>query len=146
LTSARTGLDRIADGDSEAVRLVAGRKVGVLAHAASVDRSLRSAVSVLRQAGARVSALFGPEHGFAGAAQDMVGVGSHDATEVPVYSLYGDDAEDLSPKPEWLRGLDAIVIDLQDPTPSAARASRARHSDKGISPSWGCIPSPCGTG
>jgi uncharacterized protein YbbC (DUF1343 family) len=44
----------------------------------------------------------------------MVGVGTHDATEVPVYSLYGDDAEDLSPKPEWLRGLDAIVIDLQD--------------------------------
>jgi len=114
LTGVRTGLDRIAHGDSEAVRLVAGRNVGLLAHAASVDRSLRPAVSVLRQAGAQVSALFGPEHGFAGAAQDMVGVGTHATAEVPVYSLYGDDAEDLSPKPEWLRGLDAIVIDLQD--------------------------------
>jgi uncharacterized protein YbbC (DUF1343 family) len=114
LTGVRTGLDRIADGDSDAVRLVAGRKVGLLAHAASVDRSLRSTVSVLRHAGARVSALFGPEHGFAGAAQDMVGVGNADNTDVPVYSLYGDDAENLSPKPEWLRGLDAIVIDLQD--------------------------------
>ena len=88
--------------------------MGLLAHAASVDRSLRPAVSVLRQAGAQVSTLFGPEHGFAGAAQDMVGVGTHSTAEVPVYSLYGDDAEDLSPKPEWLRGLDAIVIDLQD--------------------------------
>jgi uncharacterized protein YbbC (DUF1343 family) len=87
--------------------------VGLLAHSASVDRSLRPAASVLRQAGANVCALFGPEHGFAGAAQDMVGVGSHDA-EVPIYSLYGDDPQDLSPKPEWLRGLDAIVIDLQD--------------------------------
>jgi len=114
LTGVRTGLDRIADGESEAVRLVAGRNVGLLAHAASVDRSLRSAASVLRQAGACVSAFFGPEHGFAGAAQDMVGVRTHDESEVPVYSLYGDDAEDLSPKPEWLRGLDAIVIDLQD--------------------------------
>ena len=114
MTGVRTGLDRIADGDSDAVRLVAGRKVGLLAHAASVDRSLRSTVSVLRHAGARVSALFGPEHGFAGAAQDMVGVGNADNTDVPVYSLYGDDAENLSPKPEWLRGLDAIVIDLQD--------------------------------
>jgi uncharacterized protein YbbC (DUF1343 family) len=114
LTGVRTGLDRIADGDSDAVRLVAGRKVGLLAHAASVDRTLRSAASVLQQAGAHVSALFGPEHGVAGAAQDMVGVGTRDATELPVYSLYGDDAEDLSPKPEWLRGLDAIVIDLQD--------------------------------
>jgi len=114
LTGVRTGLDRLATGDSDAVRLVAGRNVGLLAHAASVDRTLRPAASVLRQAGARISALFGPEHGFAGAAQDMVGVGTDDATEIPVFSLYGDDAEDLSPKPEWLQGLDAIVIDLQD--------------------------------
>jgi len=114
LTGVRTGLDRLATGDSDAVRLVAGRNVGLLAHAASVDRTLRPAASVLRQAGARISALFGPEHGFAGAAQDMVGVGTDDTTEIPVFSLYGDDAEDLSPKPEWLQGLDAIVIDLQD--------------------------------
>ena len=113
MTGVRTGLDRIGDGEPAAVRLVRGRDVGLLAHAASVDRSLRPAASVLRQAGANVCALFGPEHGFAGAAQDMVGVGSHDA-EVPIYSLYGDDPQDLSPKPEWLRGLDAIVIDLQD--------------------------------
>ena len=114
MTGVRTGLDRLATGDSAAVRLVAGRNVGLLAHAASVDRTLRPAASVLRQAGARISALFGPEHGFAGAAQDMVGVGTDDTTEIPVFSLYGDDAEDLSPKPEWLQGLDAIVIDLQD--------------------------------
>ena len=114
MTEVRTGLDRISDGDPEALRLVAGRKVGLLAHAASVDRKLRSAARILHEAGARVSALFGPEHGFAGAAQDMVGVGSREETDVPVYSLYGDDAEDLSPDPDWLRGLDAIVVDLQD--------------------------------
>ena len=114
MTGVRTGLDRVADGDSKAVRLVAGRNVGLLAHAASVDRSFRPAATVLRAAGAEISALFGPEHGFAGAAQDMVGVGSDDDSEIPVYSLYGDDAADLSPKREWLRQLDAIVIDLQD--------------------------------
>lgn len=114
MTGVRSGLDRIADGDPDAVRLVAGRKVGLLAHAASVDRALRPALAVLDGAGARVAALFGPEHGFTGAAQDMVGVGTSDATQIPVYSLYGDDVADLSPKPEWLRGLDAIVIDLQD--------------------------------
>ena len=86
----------------------------MLAHAASVDRSLRSAANVLEAAGARISALFGPEHGFAGAAQDMVGVGSEDGAEVPVHSLYGKDAADLSPDPGWLRDLDAVVIDLQD--------------------------------
>jgi uncharacterized protein YbbC (DUF1343 family) len=107
-------LDRVADGDSKAVQLIAGRNIGLLAHAASVDRALRPAATVLREAGARISALFGPEHGFAGAAQDMVGVDSDDGPEVPVYSLYGDDAADLSPNPEWLRDLDAVVIDLQD--------------------------------
>lgn len=114
MTGVRTGLGRIAEGDREATRLVSGRKVGLLAHAASVDHSLRPAISVLRHAGAHIVALFGPEHGVAGAAQDMVGVGSHNASEIPVYSLYGDDVQDLSPRPEWLQGLDAIVIDLQD--------------------------------
>lgn len=114
MTGVRTGLDRIADGDSKALRLVAGRNVGLLAHAASVDRSLRPAATVLEAAGARIRALFGPEHGFAGAAQDMIGVGSEEGPGIPVYSLYGDDAADLSPNPDWLRDLDAVVIDLQD--------------------------------
>lgn len=114
MTSVRTGLDRVADGDLEAVRSIAGRNVGLLAHAASVDRGLRPAAAVLEQAGARIRALFGPEHGFSGAAQDMIGVGTRSAAELPVYSLYGDDVSHLSPKPEWLRDLDAIVIDLQD--------------------------------
>lgn len=114
MTTVRTGLDRIAAGDSKAARLVAGRNIGLLAHAASVDRSLRPAATVLDEAGARVSAFFGPEHGFAGAAQDMVGVNTDATDEIPVYSLYGDDVSDLSPNPDWLRGLDAVVIDLQD--------------------------------
>jgi uncharacterized protein YbbC (DUF1343 family) len=113
LTAVQTGLDRIANDDSVAVRLIRGRKVGLLAHAASVDRELRGAADVLAGAGAEISALFGPEHGFSGAAQDMVGVGST-GVALPIYSLYGDDPVDLSPKPEWFDGLDAIVIDLQD--------------------------------
>ncbi len=113
MTRVRTGLGRIADGDAEALRLVAGRRVGLLAHAASVDSGFRHAATVLQQAGAELVALFGPEHGFAGAAQDMVGVGSQQLAR-PVHSLYGDDAADLAPRPEWLRDLDAIVVDLQD--------------------------------
>ena len=110
----RTGLDRIADGDSKATRLVQGRRIGLLAHAASVDRTLRTAATVLEVAGAPSAALFGPEPGFAGAALDRVGVGSEDYGEVPVYSLYGNDATALSPRPEWIRDLDVLVIDLQD--------------------------------
>lgn len=114
MTKVRTGLDRITDGDSKTTRLVAGRRIGLLAHAASVDRGYRHALEVVREAGAEIAALFGPEHGFSGTAQDMVGVGTRAADEIPVYSLYGDDASDLSPDPSWLKDLDALVIDLQD--------------------------------
>ena len=44
----------------------------------------------------------------------MIGVSSESVTGVPVYSLYGDSFEQLSPDPSWLSGLDAVVIDLQD--------------------------------
>lgn len=114
MTGIRTGLDRLADGDSRVVRLVAGRRVGLLTHPAAVDRELRPAALVLEAAGAHIGAFFGPEHGLTAAAQDMVGVDGEESAEVPVYSLYGDDVSDLSPSQDWLRGLDAIVIDLQD--------------------------------
>lgn len=64
--------------------------------------------------------LFGPEHGWAGHAQDMVGVedASSPAASSPaaarIVSLYGDAYADLSPRPEDLADLDLVVIDLQD--------------------------------
>ncbi|MEM9195539.1 MAG: exo-beta-N-acetylmuramidase NamZ domain-containing protein, partial [Myxococcota bacterium] len=85
----RTGLDRIRAGDLEALAAVQGR-VGLLAHPASVDRSLRHAYRVLLDGGVNVTALFGPEHGFSGAAQDMISVGADATAEgVKIYSLYG---------------------------------------------------------
>ena len=58
-------------------------------------------------------ALFGPEHGVRGDAQAGRPVASDiDAiTRLPVYSLYG---ETQSPKPEMLRDIDVILIDLPD--------------------------------
>jgi uncharacterized protein YbbC (DUF1343 family) len=112
----RTGLDRIAAGDAEALRRVRGRRIGLLAHPASVDARLRHARDVLVEAGATIVALFGPEHGFGGEAQDMIGVeGASDPhTGAPIHSLYGEHKRDLMPRPEWLEGLDAVVVDLQD--------------------------------
>jgi len=110
-----TGLDRVAAGDEAVLSQLRGRRVGLLAHAASVDSRLCHALQVLTDAGCAPAALFGPEHGFFGAAQDMIGVdGAADGAGVPVYSLYGDAAEDLSPRPEWLADLDVLVVDLQD--------------------------------
>jgi uncharacterized protein YbbC (DUF1343 family) len=114
----RTGLDRIAAGEPEVLRSLRGRKLGLLAHPASVAHvgdSLLHAHAVLEQQGLDVRALFGPEHGYGGEAQDMIAVDDESAAGGPrTYSLYGAREEDLSPRREWLEGIDAVVIDLQD--------------------------------
>ena len=109
----QSGLDRLAQREPEVVRLLSGRRVGLLAHAASVDAELHHAEAVLSASGAELCALFGPEHGYTGHAQDMISV-SDVQRGVPVYSLYGTTFDDLSPRPAWLAGLDAVVVDLQD--------------------------------
>jgi uncharacterized protein YbbC (DUF1343 family) len=109
----QTGLDRIG---FEEARLVRGREIALLANPASVDSSLRHARDVLIGAGAKIKTLLGPEHGFGGAAQDMEGVAHaiDPATGAPVFSLYGDSLQSLSPTEEMLAPADLLVIDLQD--------------------------------
>jgi uncharacterized protein YbbC (DUF1343 family) len=111
----QVGLDRIGHED-RLVRRLRTVKVGVLAHAASVDQHLRHLADVL--AGLKISPalFFGPEHGYGGEAQDMVGVGSaSDArTGAPIVSLYGEDFSDLTPKPEHLAQIDVLLVDLAD--------------------------------
>jgi uncharacterized protein YbbC (DUF1343 family) len=109
------GLDRLPLEPALVARL-AGAKVGLVAHPASVDKRLSHASDVLARAGIQPAVYFGPEHGYGGEAQDMVGVSSAvDArTGAPIVSLYGDRLEDLSPKREHLAGLDVLVVDLAD--------------------------------
>ena len=114
MSAVLTGLERLARNDPQVLALVRGRRVGLLAHPASVDARLVHAEAVVRAAGGTLSALFGPEHGYLGQAQDMIGVADANAGSVPVYSLYGATFDDLSPRAEWLRDLDVVVIDLQD--------------------------------
>ncbi len=109
-----TGLDRLAARESQWVKRLTGKRVGVLAHAASVDAKLRHAVEIVSGCGANVVKLFGPEHGFFATAQDMIGVSGEAANRLPTYSLYGEREEDLAPQEAWIRDLDAVVIDLQD--------------------------------
>src|SRR6266850_2328425 len=94
--------------------LLRGQRFGVLAHQASVDARLDHAVDLLRDVrGARLAALFAPEHGLWGAAQDLVPVAAEGdpLTGLRVVSLYGERRE---PTPAMLRDLDLLVIDLQD--------------------------------
>jgi uncharacterized protein YbbC (DUF1343 family) len=110
----RTGLDRLATHEA-LVKELRGSRVGLLAHPASVDRHLVHARHVLDGLGVRVAIVFGPEHGYGGEAQDMVGVDdARDALGTPIRSLYGETFDALSPRPEDLAEIDVLVVDLQD--------------------------------
>ena len=110
----RTGLDRLATHPHLGAELREAR-VGLLAHPASVDRRLVHARRVLDVLGVRVAIVFGPEHGYGGEAQDMIGVeDARDGFGTPVRSLYGGSFSDLSPRGDDLAGIDLLVVDLQD--------------------------------
>ena len=111
----KTGIDVLRDEKFAALK---GLKVGAIVNPTSVDAHFAHLADLLRAApGVTLAALFGPEHGIRGEAQYMVAVGEEPRdrrTGVPVHSLYGSTLESLSPKEEWLRGLDALVFDIQD--------------------------------
>lgn len=95
-------------------RLLRGRRLALLAHQASIDARFEHAATLLADLpGARLVRLLAPEHGLWGAAQDQAPVASarDPATGLPVLSLYGPRR---APTPPMLRGLDVLVVDLQD--------------------------------
>src|SRR5256714_84326 len=96
---------------------LSGARIGALLHPASVSAGLEHAAQILERNHEhlfRLSALFGPQHGYLGQTQDnMVEWQSyeHPRLGIPVHSLYGERRE---PTPGMLENLDALVIDLQD--------------------------------
>jgi uncharacterized protein YbbC (DUF1343 family) len=92
-----------------------GLRAGVVCNHASVDHRFQHIVDRLGAAdGVTLGAIFGPQHGFRSDVQDNMIETPHrdDASRrVPVYSLYSETRE---PTAEMLRGLDVLVIDLQD--------------------------------
>jgi uncharacterized protein YbbC (DUF1343 family) len=94
--------------------LLRGQRIALLTHQASIDSRYDHAVGLVRDLrGAKVSRLLAPEHGLWGAPQDHIWIdGTRDpATGLPVWSLYGARRE---PTPAMLRGVDTVVVDLQD--------------------------------
>jgi uncharacterized protein YbbC (DUF1343 family) len=111
------GLERLITEGPASAGLSAGARLGLVAHAASIDRRGRHAVDLLRSTPElTLTKLFAPEHGLWGHEQDMERVaGAVDPfSGLEVISLYGDDAGSLKPRRESLSGLDAVVVDLQD--------------------------------
>jgi len=108
------GLDRFIE--DRALRApLAGRRVGLLAHPASVTAGLVHAIDAIAACGdVRLTAAFGPQHGLKGDKQDNM-VESPDFIDkthkIPVFSLYG---EVRRPTDAMMDACDAIIVDLQD--------------------------------
>jgi uncharacterized protein YbbC (DUF1343 family) len=90
-----------------------GRRIGLVAHPASVGTDGTPSAELLRASGASLMALFGPEHGFSGAADagEEIPHREHPEWRIPIHSLYGKTRR---PTAEMLHNVDTIVFDLQD--------------------------------
>jgi uncharacterized protein YbbC (DUF1343 family) len=108
------GIDRLLD-EGALRKPLAGRRVALLAHPASVTRDLAhslDALAALRDL--KLVAAFGPQHGLRGDKQDNM-VESPDYTDpvhrIPVFSLYGKVRR---PTAAMMDSFDVLLVDLQD--------------------------------
>ena len=108
------GIDRLL-AEPELRRPLAGKRVALVAHPASVTEDLTHSLDALAACdGIRLSAAFGPQHGLKGDKQDNM-VETADETDpvygIPLFSLYG---EVRRPTGQMLSTSDVILFDLQD--------------------------------
>ncbi|MDR2678733.1 MAG: DUF1343 domain-containing protein [Zoogloeaceae bacterium] len=108
------GLDRLL-ADANLRRPLAGKRVALLAHPASVTFHLTHALDALAALpDLKLTAAFGPQHGLKGDKQDNM-VESADFVDpihhIPVFSLYG---ETRRPTEAMLSTFDVLLVDLQD--------------------------------
>jgi len=110
----KLGIERVLE--ERALRApLAGKRVALLAHPASVTRDLAHSLDALAALpDVKLSAAFGPQHGLRGDKQDNM-VESPDFTDplhaIPVFSLYGGVRR---PTAAMMASFDVLLVDLQD--------------------------------
>ena len=105
----QSGLDIL---EAEKFAPLRNKHVGLITNHTGLDSQGRSTVDVLSHAaGVHLVALFSPEHGLAGRNDEKVASSKDAATGLPIFSLYD---ENRRPTAEMLRGIDALVFDIQD--------------------------------
>ncbi len=114
MTAISFGLDRLL-GEPRLREPLAGRRVALLAHPASLTADLTHALDALAALpDVKLSAAFGPQHGLRGDKQDNM-VESPDYLDphlgIPVFSLYGAVRQ---PTPAMMETFDVLLVDLQD--------------------------------
>lgn len=105
---AQNGIDVLGSTRYEALQ---GMRIGLITNQTGIDRNGNPTIDLLRSApGVELVALFSPEHGIRGN-EDREDVSDDRVSGLQVHSLYG---ERRKPSPEQLKGLDALVFDIQD--------------------------------
>jgi uncharacterized protein YbbC (DUF1343 family)/CubicO group peptidase (beta-lactamase class C family) len=108
-TKVLTGIDVLERNN---FKQLAGMRIGLVTNHTGRNREGRQTIDVLSKApNVKLVALFSPEHGIRGLADEKISDSKDEATGLPIYSLYG---ETRRPKPEQLKDLDALVYDIQD--------------------------------
>ncbi|MBK7250176.1 MAG: DUF1343 domain-containing protein [Gammaproteobacteria bacterium] len=110
----RFGIDRLLEDPTLRAPL-AGRRIALLAHPASVTSRLVHSLDALATLGSlQVTAALGPQHGLRGDKQDNM-IESPDFVDpvhgIPVFSLYG---EVRRPTGAMMDSFDVLLVDLQD--------------------------------
>jgi len=108
------GIDRLLD-DPSLRKPLAGKRIALVAHPASVTRDLTHSLDALAGLGdLKLTAAFGPQHGLRGDKQDNM-IESPDFNDpvlgIPVFSLYGQVRR---PTDQMMSTFDVALLDLQD--------------------------------
>jgi uncharacterized protein YbbC (DUF1343 family) len=97
---------------AEGFKLLQGRKVGLVTNHTGQSLTGEATIDLLAKApGVKLVALFSPEHGIRGEADDPVASSRDEKTGLPIYSLYGDV---MRPTTQMLEGIDTLVFDIAD--------------------------------
>ncbi len=104
-----TGLDVL---QQEGFLPLQGKKAALVTNHTGINGWGQAGIDLLRHApNVEMKALFSPEHGIRGQKDETIGDSFDQASDLPVYSLYG---ERTRPAPEQLQGLDILIYDIQD--------------------------------
>ena len=107
-----TGLDVL---EGRHFDLLQGHRVGLLTNQTGIDRNGQRNIDAMVAAGVQVTAAFSPEHGWAGTLDvPVIGNTVDPATQVPVFSAYGNTKSTQQLPADGLRRVDMLVYDIQD--------------------------------
>ncbi len=114
----KTGLEILTEREWKFIK---GKRIGLVANQTSITADFCYSLDTYKKnKELELVVIFSPEHGFYGAAQDMVPVKhqtikrNNKKSSVPIISLYGEKEESLKPHEKEFDLLDTLIFDIQD--------------------------------